>query len=155
MTDKQFILNLGFEEIINRGGDSDRLSEYKKVIRFCNSNCVGCEYCLYVVIYRLVGNKWGASCYLCKSTVNSSESKIPWIKVTAYQGVAIELMDVMFGCIEAIADMIVAMDFHQISGTDFVDLTNCKKNTMYECHIHEYNRIYTDYENACKCIETL
>ena len=174
-----FLSSLGFYII----ECSDEKTEAQKDIRLCNSNCIGCEYCIGISLTVSLDTSTGSSipslfsgpncevnckakyevqlekkptihhhlsCILYKPTLHDNESlpndgniftDVPMSRIflANFDNDNFELM--MEDLVRACALTMQAMDFKQISGRDFFDISKLKRNEIEDNWRNEWRRI--------------
>ena len=157
MTDSEFISSKGFsvERSVNVVGICER-EYYVKEIRMCNSNCIGCEYVLCIVLEMDRGS-YETTFYLHKPPMRDDERfpevsgmmrTIPKTTLFLMHTERSSLEDAIFDCVNIIENVMVAMDFRQISGMDFIDISNSERNGIMEDANCECRRLI-DELGAC------
>ena len=127
-------------------GDTKR-DAWVKQMRFCNSDCVGCEYCLDLMVVHLRGS--GRKRYLArlykplKSMVRNFAgdelTDIPFSGITVEEYTSGEEMSLflmkMRFTVALVAD---CMDFQQVSGFDLVDVNKAKRGEKHDVVLQEW-----------------
>lgn len=148
----KMMLGLGFSKRRSAIGDG-----YSKEIVLCNSNCVGCE---YKISFRICIYKDG-SCnvvgIMYKPLVRDSEIRIgkdgsssdhPHSSIFVLSTERGDIGNAVYDCAYTLAQVMIAMDFHQISGTDFIDFSDCSRGEiMNELEKQSYTKIHVKFKS--------
>lgn len=139
MTNEEFLVSLGFTEIKEPFFDK---TIYEKDLRFCHSNCIGCEYCMLARIIRYnKSTKYVLELYLYKPCTHDSEMNqsggylhfpkdAPSCKIVLINVERKSLKEILADCIITVSKTMTAMDLCQIAGMDFFDLSNSSRSDI-------------------------
>lgn len=131
MNEIEFLKRHGFE-CRQDATDLPILNYYVKEIGFCNSNCIGCEYdvCIKICFFD---RQYNLSMYFYKPRKNDDNSlhkPKTFVECMPSGSLCIGYFerhlfgDVIYDCINVIKDVVQSMNFNQISGMDFIDLSD-------------------------------
>lgn len=149
----KIMLGLGFSKEHYAIGEG-----YGKEVVLCNSNCIGCEYKISFEIRIRKRGIYDAVGIMYKPLVLDSEIRIgkdgsmsdqPYSKLFILSTERGDIESAVYDCANALAQVMTAMDFQQISGTDFINLSDCsREEIMNEFEKQSYINIYVPF-NLC------
>ena len=59
-----------------------------------------------------------------------------------------DIENAVFDCAYTLAQVMIAMDFHQLSGTDFIDFSDCSRGEiMNELEKQSYTKIHVKFKS--------
>jgi hypothetical protein len=146
----KIMLGLGFSK------EHDAIGEgYGKEIVLCNSNCIGCEYKISFGIRICKGGTYDVVGIMYKPLVRDSEIHIgkdgsmsdqPHSRIFILNTERGDIENAVYDCAHTLAQVMTAMDFQQISGTDFINLSDCsREEIMNEFDKQSYTNIYVPF----------
>lgn len=143
MNASEFLQKHGFEQRQDKT-DFPILNYYVKEIGFCNSNCIGCEYAICIVIY-FADRQYNVSIYFYKPTMKDENLYCKWkymVDGMPFTTLPIGYFErnrfdyVIIDCVSMIRKVMLSMDFKQITGLDFIDISdsnNVDETANKEC----------------------
>lgn len=151
MTDREMLVSLGFrlETSVEHLDPEDPPFIYFKTVQVCNSNCIGCEYTVFMDISKVL-DMYSVMLCIYKPLMHDEDSlkiihrantDMPCNRITVTVNERRDFADILSDCVMTVAKMMVAMDFRQVSGTDFFDLSDSDRCTMLEDAKREIHRI--------------
>ena len=148
----KIMLGLGFSKRRSAIGDG-----YSKEIVLCNSNCVGCEYKISFRICIYKDGNCNVVGIMYKPLVRDSEIHIgkdgsssdqPYSSIFILSTERGDIGNAVYDCAYTLAQVMIAMDFHQISGTDFIDFSDCSRGEiMNELERQSYTKIHAQFKS--------
>ena len=130
----KIMLGLGFSKGRDAIGDG-----YKKEIVLCNSNCIGCEYKIFFGIHICQDGRYDVVGIMYKSLVRDGELRMgkdsssgghPHSRIFILNTERGDIENAVYDCAYTLAQVMIAMDFRQISGTDFINLSDCSREEL-------------------------
>ena len=148
----KMMLGLGFSKRCDAIGGG-----YKKEIVLCNSNCVGCEYRISFNIHVFKDGSCNVAGIMYKPLVRAGEIGIgkdgsssdhPHSSIFVLSTERGDIENAVFDCAYTLAQVMIAMDFHQLSGTDFIDFSDCSRGEiMNELEKQSYTKIHVKFKS--------
>lgn len=118
---------------------------YVKRMAVCNSNCIGCEYCIFLGVSNVVDIDTTDSfleveMHLYKTPLND-EKGVPKVTICLNHTQRRDMREAVMDMVLTVSSTLKAMDFQQISGTDFIDFSRLGSDISWQDAEGEYRRI--------------
>ena len=149
----RIMLGLGFSKERDAIGDG-----YNKEVVVCNSDCVGCEYRMSFGIRICKNGSCNAVGIMYKPLVHDSELRRekdgsmndqPHSRIFILNVERGSIESAVYDCAYTIAQVMTAMDFRQLSGTDFIDFSDCsREGIMDELKRQSCTKIHAQFHGS-------
>ena len=149
----RIMLGLGFSKERDAIGDG-----YNKEFILCNSDCVGCEYRMSFGIRICKNGSCNAVGIMYKPLVHDSELRRekdgsmndqPHSRIFILNVERDGIESAVYDCAYTLAQVMTAMDFRQLSGTDFIDFSDCsREEIMGELEKQSCTKIHSQFHGS-------